>query len=122
MIRYRWSAVLLVLTASITTPMLAADSPGWSHATALPQEAYVAVEIPRPHRAFEQLFQPQVMQAVTSHPEFVRQRNQPDFLQMMNLVEYFEQRFETDLRGLLQRLLGGGITLGIGPGDKCRPG
>ncbi len=116
--RYRWSAVLLVLIASITTPMLAADSPGWSHATALPHEAYVAVEISQPDRVLQQLFEPRVKQAVTSHPEFVRQRNQPDFLQMMNLVEYFERRFETDLQGLLQKLLGGGITLGIGPGEQ----
>lgn len=116
--RFRWAAVLLILAASITTPVLAADSPGWSHAAALPQEAYVAVEISQPERILQQLFHPHVKQAVTSHPEFVRQRQQPDFWQMMNLVEYFEQRFETDLQGLLQKLLGGGITLGIGPGEQ----
>jgi hypothetical protein len=118
MVHHRRYALLLVLSALITTPVLAADSPGWSPAAALPRDAYVAVEIPRPHRVFEPLFQPQVLRAVTSHPEFVRRRHQPDFLQMMNLVEYFEQRFETDLQGLLQRLLGGGITLGIGPGEQ----
>ncbi len=116
--RFRWSAVLLILIVSMTTQVFATDSPTWSRATALSQDAYVAMEISDPGRVLQQLFQPQVKDAVTSHPEFVRQRNQPDFLQIMNLVQYFEQRFETDLQGLLQKLVGGGITVGIGHGEQ----
>jgi hypothetical protein len=96
----------------------AAEPAAWPHSAAVPREAYVTLEISKPRSVLDQLFQPRVVQAVTSHPEYQRRRNDPEFLQVVNLVEYLEGRFETDLHGLLNKLMGGGVTLAVGPGPQ----
>jgi hypothetical protein len=118
MIRTGCYAVLFLLPAVMTPVLPAAEPAAWTHAAAVPHEAYLAVEISQPRSVLDQLFQPQVVQAVTSHPEYQRRRNDQDFLPMVNLIQYFEGRFGTDLHGLLSKLMGGGITWTLGPGQQ----
>ncbi len=72
-----------------------------------------------PRAVLDRLFDPRVVEAVTSHPEYHRRRSEPDFQQAMNLVDYFGQRFKTDLSGMLGKLTGGGATLAVGPGEQA---
>lgn len=94
------------------------ESTVWPHAAAVSPDAYAVLEIPKPRVILERLFDPRVVELVSSHPEFQRRRAEPDFSQAMNLVNYFGQRFQTDFRGLLGKLAGGGLTLAVGPGDQ----
>jgi hypothetical protein len=117
MIRCRWYAVLLFLPllAASFVPVSAAEPAAWSPAAAVSPDAYVVVEVHKPRAVLDRLFDPRVVQAVTSHPEYQRRQGEQDFIQAKNLVQYFEQRFNTDLHGLMGKLTGGGMTLAIGP-------
>ncbi len=95
------------------------ESTAWPHAAAVSPDAYAVLEIPTPRMVLDRLFDPRVVDLVSSHPEFQRRRAEPDFSQAMNLVNYFGQRFQTDFRGLLDKLAGGGLTLAIGPGEQA---
>lgn len=119
MIRNRWHALLLILPVLTASAARAAVPADWPPAAAVPADAYVVLEIATPRAVLDRLFDPRVIEAVTSHPEYQRRRNEPDFLQVTNLIDYFAQRFETNLHGLLGKLAGGGITLAVGPGEQA---
>ena len=118
MIRTRCYLAWLILPVLMGSVSSAAEPAAWPQGAAVPRAAYVTLEISKPRSLLDQLFQPRVVQAVTSHPEYQRRRNDPEFLQVVNLVEYLEGRFETDLHGLLNKLMGGGVTLAVGPGPE----
>ncbi len=119
MITNRWPVLLLFLPVFMGAAAPAAVPTDWPRAAAVSPEAYVVLEITKPQVVLDRLFDPQVVQMVTAHPEYQRRAGEHDFQQAMNLVQYFERRFETDLRGLLQKLVGGGLTLAVGPGEQA---
>ncbi|MCL4200850.1 MAG: DUF3352 domain-containing protein [Pirellulaceae bacterium] len=121
MIRCRWYAVLLILPllAVLRISASAAEPAAWSPAAAVSPDAFVVLEVHKPRAVLDRLFDPRVVQAVTSHPEYQRRQAQQDFAQAKNLVQYFEQRFNTDLHGLLGKLAGGGVTLAVGPDQQA---
>jgi hypothetical protein len=118
MIGSRGFVALLIFPVLMGSVSSAADSSAWPHSAAVPRDAYVTFEISQPRSVLDQLLQPRVIQAVTSHPEYQRRRNDPEFLQVVNVIQYLEGRFQTDLHGLLNKSIGGGITLAVGPGEQ----
>ncbi len=119
MFRNRWPFVLLTLPFLLGAVAAAAPPAEWPHTAAVSPEAYLVLEVPKPRAVLDRLFDPRVVEAVTSHPEYQRRRGEPDFQQVANLVDYFAQRFKTDLQGMLGKLTGGGATLAVGPGEQA---
>ncbi len=119
MFRNRWSFALLILPF-LPGAVATADPPAdWPQTAAVSPEAYVVLEVPKPRAVLDRLFDPRVVEAVTSHPEYQRRRSEPDFREVTNLIDYFAQRFQTDLPGMLGKLTGGGATLAVGPGEQA---
>lgn len=119
MIRNRWPNRLLFLPLLICSAVQAAEPAKWPRAAAVSPDAYAVLDVSNMRAVLDCLFDPRVVQAVTSHPEYQRRRGEHDVVQAMNLVKYFEQRFETDFPGLLGKLAGGGLTLAVGPGEQA---
>jgi hypothetical protein len=80
-------------------------------------DALIVVRIERPAQLLDHLFDPRVVQAVTATPQYQEQSAKSEFQQAMNLVQYFESKYQADARELLGKLLGGGITWALGPDE-----
>ncbi len=119
MIRHVRCSVLLALIVLVCTATTAAEPAAWSPVAAVSPDTFVVLEVPKPRAVLDRLFDPRVVEAVTSHPEFQRQQGTPQFKQVKNLVDYFEGRYDTDLHEVLGKLLGGGVTLAAGPGQNA---
>jgi hypothetical protein len=79
------------------------------------QDALIVVHIARPRQILDHLFDERVVEFITSTPQYQEQSAKPEFQQAMNLVQYFESKYQASAHELLGRLLGGGITWALGP-------
>ena len=84
----------------------------------VPQEAILVVEIPRPAAILDRVFDDRVVKAVTSFPPYQEQLAKPQFRQMLSLLDYFQRQHAADLPALFRKLLGGGVTLAVGPAES----
>ena len=101
---------LLLQTATAAEPLPPAAR--W-----MPADAVLVLEVSRPAAVLDLALHPKVLAEVSSFPAFKKQTANPDFQQILQLLEHLEQRFDTDWKTGLGKLLGGGVTLAIGPGD-----
>ncbi|MFV1966756.1 MAG: hypothetical protein ACC628_15130 [Pirellulaceae bacterium] len=94
-------------------PARAADSAtSW-----VPPEAVLVVEVTKPGVLLDRAFREDLVELVTSHPLYKQQINSPQAKQAQNLIKFFEKKYDTDWQTLLKKLVGGGITWAVGPGE-----
>ncbi len=84
----------------------------------IPEDAAIVLEVPRPKVIIDKLFDDRIVTAVTSHPAYKDQMARKEMQDAINAVKLFETKYETDVQGLLNKLLGGGITIAVGPGEN----
>jgi hypothetical protein len=83
----------------------------------LPAETILVVEVTRPEKLLDVVFDSQVTAAVQDLPAYKKQAAEPGFQQFLGLVRYLEARLGTDWKTGMRKLLGGGITLALLPND-----
>jgi len=83
----------------------------------MPGDAVLVLEVSRPAAVLDLALYPKVLAEIGSFPAFKKQAANLEFQQLLQLLEHLEQRFDTDWKTGLGKLLGGGVTLAIGPGD-----
>ena len=80
-------------------------------------DAIVVLEMSQPKALMDGILTDKVIETVTAHPAYKQQVAKPEFQHVRNLVQYFEQKFDTDWKTILGKLVGGGITLAVGPNE-----
>ena len=109
--------VAALVPAVLTIQPAHADDTTASAAEWISPDALIVVEISQPRRLIERLFDDRVVNAITASPLYKEQAAKEEFQQAVNLVKYFEDKYQTDLPELLGKLLGGGITWALGPNE-----
>ncbi|MEI7731336.1 MAG: DUF3352 domain-containing protein [Verrucomicrobiota bacterium] len=106
----------LVALASLAHRSQAEAQP--SAAEWLPAETVVAIEIAEPQALLDPLLSPAMIGTVTNLPAYQKWTLSPQYEGLGKLVGYLETQLGTDWKTGLGKLLGGGVTLGIGPGGE----
>jgi hypothetical protein len=83
----------------------------------IPRDAVIVVDIAQPQQLLDQLLDDRVTTAVTAAPQYQAATENAEFKQLVGLVKYYQEKYQVDFRGLAGKLLGGGITLAIGPNE-----
>jgi hypothetical protein len=108
-------SVILGVTAFSANPVHAeTNAPAAEWVT---QDALIVVQIARPRELLDHLFDERVVGAITASPLYQEQLGKPEFQQVMNLVKYFEDKYQSDAPELLGKLLGGGVTWALAPNE-----
>ena len=108
---------VLVLSLLVSPAVLAAE-PLPPASEWISRDAAIVLEISDPHAVLDVALQPKAIAGITTLPAFQRQAATPGFMQLSLLIGHLEQRFNTDWKTGLGQLLGGGVTLAVGPGDR----
>ncbi|MCH5376624.1 MAG: hypothetical protein JJ992_21860 [Planctomycetes bacterium] len=87
MIRHsRWFVGLILFVPVLVAK--AAEPVSWSAADCVAPDAFVVLEVSKPHVVLDRLFDPRLVEAVTSHPEFQRQQATQDFQQGIESADF----------------------------------
>ena len=108
---------LAVVIGLLAAPAQAAGEPAAPVTAWLGQDAILVLEVPRPRVLLDWIFQDRVVQAVTANPAYRAAAANAEFQQAVGFVKHLEAKYNTNLSGLLGKLLGGGITLAVCPQD-----
>lgn len=85
--------------------------------TWIPDDAIVVLEVSQPKALMDRILTDKVIETVTAHPAYKAQTANPGFQHVKNLVQYFENKFDSDWKTIAGKLIGGGITLAVGPNE-----
>ena len=83
----------------------------------LPQNTVIVFEVSRPGALLDLALAPKTVEAVTSLPPYQKLASQPGFQQFRGAVDYLEFKLKTDWKTAVRKLLGGGVTFAVAPGD-----
>ena len=109
-------ALALILPLALRAPTAsAADAP--PAAKWVSQNALVVLELSDPGAALDLILSPDVMEGVKRWAPYQAWAAQPDAVQLQMMVKGLEQQFKTDWPSAMRKLLGGGVTLAVMPGD-----
>ncbi len=80
-------------------------------------DAVLCLEISEPKNILDLVLHPQLLDTVAKSPEFKKQTETSGFKQFRMGLQFMELHLGTDWQTALRRLLGGGVTVAVGPGD-----
>lgn len=108
-----WLLTLLLLVSRAAPAGEQAPPPArW-----IPRDAALVVELPATHRILDFAFDPRVEEIVTRFPGYREWTTTKGFRDFKGVVAYLESRLNTDWKTGLHRLLGGGVTMAVLPGQ-----
>jgi len=114
------TAFLASFLAMLLTPAgLFAAEPEVPISSWIGDDAVIVLEVTQPAALLDRVFSDDVVKAVTTSPVYQQILAAPQAREAMNLVKYFEGRYQTDLHGLLKKLTGGGLSLAVGPNESA---
>lgn len=88
-------------------------------AALVPEDAILVLEVTNPRSLVERAFDQQLVSFVQSLPPYRQAVNQPDTRQALEVIRFFENKYDVDTPELFAKLLGGGITLAVLPADQA---
>jgi hypothetical protein len=112
----RHAIPLLFVSTALLLPAAAAEPLPPANQWISP-DAVVCLEISEPKNVLDFVLHPQLLDAVASSPEFKKQAETSGFKQFRMGLQFMELHLGTDWQTALRRLLGGGVTVAVGPGD-----
>ncbi len=112
---------ILALTIAVCTlpPVCVAPAaePLPPRAEWISQDAVIVVDIAQPRRLLERMLDAHVIGAVTASPQYQAAAAKAEFKQLAGVVKHYQEKYQVDFRGLVGKLLGGGITWALGPDE-----
>jgi len=84
----------------------------------IPQNAVIVLELSKPGPLLDLALDPKTTDAVASLPAYQKLAAQPGFKQFKGVIDYLEFKLETDWRAGLRKLVGGGVTFAVLPGEQ----
>ncbi len=99
---------------------------GWGYAedklvpaTALvPDDAILVLRLAEPKALIERAYEPRIVAFVESLPPYKEAMAKEEVKQALSMVQFFESKHNAKLPELLGKLVGGGITLAVGPNES----
>jgi hypothetical protein len=82
------------------------------------ENAIIVVQVTRPQELINDAFDQRVKRLVQSLPPYQEAMAQRETQDALNLVEFFQNKYQIDLPTLLAKLVGGGLTLAVEPNDS----
>jgi hypothetical protein len=108
---------LLIVSCCLIGNVLANDSA--KPATSLvPDNAILVVQVTQPKALIDRAFDERVVNLVKSLPPYEQAMAQAETQQVISLINFFENKYDAELPTLLGKLVGGGITLAVGPNES----
>ena len=83
----------------------------------VPQDAVIVLELAQPKAVLDLALDPKVTEVATSLPPYEQAVSQPGFKQFLSVIEFLEFKLKTDWKTGLRKLVGGGVTLAVLPGE-----
>ncbi len=115
---FRKTTTLAVFTLSVLFAQASRAADANAPASAwIPDNAIVVLEVSQPKALMDRILTDKVIETVTALPPYKEQAAKPGFQHVKNLVQYFENKFDSDWKTILGKLIGGGITLAVGPNE-----
>ena len=108
--------IILLFAAVILQPALAA-APLPPATRWIPQDAIVVLQVNQPKAVLDLALSAKMIDMVTATPVYKQQTAQAPFRDLLAGIPLLEQRLKTDWKSGLHKLLGGGVTLAVLPGD-----
>ena len=87
--------------------------------TLIPDDAVLVVRVTEPKALIARAFDQRVVQLVQSLPPYKSAMAKTGTQQILTMVNFFQTKYQADFPTMLGRLLGGGITLALGPKDSA---
>ncbi len=84
----------------------------------LPDNAVLVLQVTDPQGLIDRAFDPQLVSLVQSLPPYQQAMSQPQTQQALGLVHFFEEKYGLKLPELLDKLVGGGITMAACPDNQ----
>ncbi len=117
MFRRAAALFLVALFCGLSQAARAEDAP--VPVTALvPDNAILVLQVTNPKALIDRAFDEQIVSLVQSLPPYQQAMSQPETQQVLGLVRFFEGKYGAKLPALLGKLVGGGITVAVCPGDQ----
>ncbi len=117
---FRTMTMRLVLAAlAFTTGRGWADQPPVPATSLIPADAVLVARLAAPQALVERLFDQRVVRLVQSLPAYQEAMDKQDTQQALTMLNFFLTKYQVDLPTMLERLLGGGVTLALGPHDAA---
>ena len=116
---FRRATVLLVLLlVGRSAARLLGDDPAVPATALIPDDAILVVRVTQPKALIERAFDQRVVQFVQSLPPYQQAMAQAETQQVLTMVKFFESKYKADLPTMIGKLVGGGMTLAVGPNES----
>jgi len=99
---------------------------GWVHAedkivpaaALVPDDAILVLRVVEPKALIERAYEPRIVAFVESLPPYKEAMAKAEMQQALTMVQFFESKYNAKLPELLGKLVGGGVTLAVGPNNS----
>ena len=117
---FQKATLLLVLAvlAPLSGLVWAGDTPVPA-TTLIPDDAVLVVRVAEPKVLIERAFDKRIVDFVQALPPYKDVMARAETQQVLTMVNFFQTKYQADVPTMLGRLLGGGITLALGPNDAA---
>ena len=114
-------ATLLLLLAVLAplAGLARANDPPVPATSLIPDNAILVIRVAEPKALIARAFDQRMVQFVQSLPPYKEAMARPEVQQGLTMVDFFRTKNQADLPTLLGKLIGGGITLALGPNDAA---
>jgi len=85
----------------------------------IPDDAVLIVRVTDPKSLIQRAFDPRTVQFVQSLPPYQEAMAKAEAQQALTMVNFFLTKYKADAPTMLEKLLGGGITLALGPDNAA---
>jgi hypothetical protein len=115
----RLRVILLLAICALPSLPAVAGEPLPPASQWLSPETVAVLEVTRPEALLDLVLHPKLMDAVTSSPAYKQQEKTEQFKELQRHRENIEEFLERDWQPAVRELLGGGVTVAVGPQETA---
>jgi hypothetical protein len=114
----RATVLLVLLVVGSFRGEALGDGPAVPATALIPDDAILVLRVTQPKALIERAFDQRVVQFVQSLPPYQQAMAQAETQQVLTMVKFFESKYKADLPTMIGKLVGGGLTLAVGPNES----
>ncbi len=114
----RATVLLFLLLVGSFRGQALGDDPAVPATALIPDDAILVLRVTQPKALIERAFDQRVVQFVQSLPPYQQAMAQAETQQVLTMVKFFESKYKADLPTMIGKLVGGGMTLAVGPNES----